>query len=297
MIERNPNKRFNLNIKKMNEKIIIPKLKHLTKTINLIKQDWASQIHVLSDFDKTLTKAFVDEKPFPSIISELRNKNYLWENYSEKANELYDFYHPIEIDPVLPFQEKFEKMDERRNKHINLLIQSWLNKKHIEGVVRTWRIQLREWGSDFFDLLEKNNIPLVIISGSWLGESIPLFFQEKWNLSKNIDIITNFFERDDNGFAIWHKIPVIHTLNKSEVILNQFPFYDKVKNRKNVILLWDALEDTWMVEWFEYKNLIKIWFLNENIDNQLEFFKEKYDVIILNDGSMEYVNNLLKEII
>ena len=46
-----------------------------------------------------------------------------------------------------------------------------------------------------------------------------------------------------------------------------------------------------------YDNLLKIGFLNENVEENLEYYKKAYDIIILNDSSMDYVNDLLKEII
>ena len=67
--------------------------------------------------------------------------------------------------------------------------------------------------------------------------------------------------------------------------------------RKNIILLGDSIGDLGMVEGFNYKNIIKIVFLNENIKEKLENQKKVYDVLILNDGSFEYVNKLLKDII
>ena len=48
---------------------------------------------------------------------------------------------------------------------------------------------------------------------------------------------------------------------------------------------------------FYYKNLIKIGFLNEEIDKLKDIYKKSFDAVILNDGSMDYVNKLLKEII
>ncbi|MBU2415738.1 hypothetical protein KKH86_00740 [Patescibacteria group bacterium] len=69
-----------------------------------------------------------------------------------------------------------------------------------------------------------------------------------------------------------------------------------IKNRKNVLLLGDSFGDTEMINGFDYDNLIKIGFLNENVKENLEEYKKNYDVVILNDGSMEYVNDLLNEI-
>ena len=50
-----------------------------------------------------------------------------------------------------------------------------------------------------------------------------------------------------------------------------------------------------MVEGFAYDNLLKIGFLNSNIENNLDEYKKHYDVIITNDSSMDFVYDLLKE--
>ena len=44
-----------------------------------------NKIHILSDFDRTLTKAFVNGEKTPSLISELRRRNYISEEYSKNA--------------------------------------------------------------------------------------------------------------------------------------------------------------------------------------------------------------------
>ena len=71
----------------------------------------------------------------------------------------------------------------------------------------------------------------------------------------------------------------------------------KVKNRKNVILLGDSVSDTEMITGFEYDNLIKIGFLNEEIEKDLENYKENYDILILNDSSIEFINKLSQDLI
>jgi len=48
-----------------------------------------------------------------------------------------------------------------------------------------------------------------------------------------------------------------------------------------------------MIEWFDYDNLLKIWFLNDNIDELLEEYKKNYDVVIVWDGDFEFINEIL----
>ncbi len=43
--------------------------------------------------------------------------------------------------------------------------------------------------------------------------------------------------------------------------------------------------------------IIKIGFLTENMDTQLEEFKRNFDVILVGNESLEFVNNLLKDIL
>ena len=81
------------------------------------------------------------------------------------------------------------------------------------------------------------------------------------------------------------------------MVLKDFPFFKVIKNRKNVLLLGDSLDDTKMITGFDYNALIKIGFLNENIEENLEHYKKVYDVVILNDGDMNFINDLLKGII
>ena len=83
-------------------------------------------------------------------------------------------------------------------------------------------------------------------------------------------------------------------MNKDETMVKDFPeIFEAVKNRKNVILLGDNIEDVAMIDGFEYENLIKIGFLNENVEGNLELYKNNFDVIVINDGSFEFINNLI----
>ena len=74
------------------------------------------------------------------------------------------------------------------------------------------------------------------------------------------------------------------------------PIRKELEHRKNVLLLGDSLGDLQMTDGFDYENLIKIGFLNYQDEEKLEDYKKVYDVVILNDGAMSYVNGLLKKI-
>ena len=284
--------------------VIVVDEKGLEKKIKAIKTDGSRKFHVLADFDRTLTRAYVDGEKTPSLISELRKRGYISSDYSAKAQALADHYHPIEIDPKISLDKKKKAMHEWWTKHFDLLIKSGFNKKHLETVINSGKIQFREGALQFLDLLHYNvsgRVPIVIISSSGLGDdSIRLFLEKYHRNYTDIQIVSNKYEWDDTGNAVGVRELIIHCMNKDESVLNESLWYkvlrDDLKSRRNVLLLGDNVEDIGMINGFNYKNLIRVGFLNENVEQNLERYKENFDVIILNDGSMRYVNKLLDKI-
>ena len=252
----------------------------------------------MADFDKTLTRAFVDWKKRPSLISVLRSQKILWEEYSKKAYDLFDYYNTIEIDPNISMIEKKKEMTIWWQKHLELLIESWLSKKDIDKAINSWIIHFREGAVKFLKETRSKNIPLIIISANGLWADSNLLFLKQNNVDfENISIISNKFIWNEKWIAIWYEKPIIHVFNKDETVLNDFPeIHMKIINRKNVILLGDSLWDPHMVDGFDYDNLLKIWFLNEKEEELLLEYKKRYDVIIIWDGDMGFINKILDNI-
>lgn len=277
------------------ENIIIVDKQKFEKILSNIKKDWYNKLHILSDFDKTLTKEFIDWEKRPSLISILRRQNILWEEYSKKAYELFDFYNPIEIDPNIDKEEKKRQMTIWWEKHLDLLVHSWLKKHDIYLAINSGIIKFREWVKDFLVKMQIEKVPVIIISANWLWlDSNYLFLEQNNVLFDNIKVISNSFIWDENWIALSYNKPVIHVFNKDETVLKSFPdINDSVFFRKNVILLWDSLGDPGMIEWFDYDNLLKIWFLNDNIDELLEEYKKNYDVVIVWDWEFDFVNEVI----
>jgi len=278
--------------------LIIPNKVELEKIKKLIAESGTDTVQVLADFDRTLTTAFVDGKSVPSAISILRDGNYLAAGYAEKAHALFDKYHAIEIDPSVSFEEKYSAMEEWWTRHSKLLIESGLNKSDLKKAAESGKIRLRDGFTEFMDTLRESNIPLVIMSSSGLGtDLISLFLEKEGKLYDNVYIISNTYEWDEDGNAVKVTEPIIHSLRKYETAIQDYPAFDVVKERKNVILIGDSLDDVGMVKGFEYENLIKIGFLNYKEEENLETYKKTFDIVLTNDTSMEHINKLLIDII
>lgn len=276
--------------------VLISDKRELEKKIKKISDQGKNKFHVIADFDRTLTKAFVDGQKSPTVIAQIREGKYLTPDYSMRAHKLFDIYHPIEIDSNISYEEKNSKMNEWWRKHFDLLVECGLNKQVIEEIIRTKTLKFREGSLEFLSALNENDIPLVIMSAG-PGDMISEYIKQENKLYKNIHIIANMFIFDKNGKVTGVKEPIIHSLNKHEIELKKLLVYKELLKRKNILLLGDGLDDLGMVEGFPYTNLIKVGFLNENVDKNLSKFKETYDVVVLNDGNMDYVNDLFKRLI
>jgi len=258
---------------------------------------WPEHFHVIADFDRTLTKTFAEGKPTVSLITRLQN-GFFPPEYADKSNAIFHKYHPIEIDSTIPLDEKKNAMVKRWNEQFTLMLSYGLTRKIIEDAMASEETNFRSGCGDMFDLLKKYNIPMLILSASWLGyDSIYYCLKHENKLYDNIDIISNDFVRDEDGKAIGVREPIIHSFNKDETVVKNFPIYEDIKDRKNILLLGDWLWDAQMADGFDYETIIKIWFLNDDTPQNREQFQKTFDLIILDNGPMDEVNSLLEKIV
>ncbi len=285
--------------KKTKHKIHNPKKKKIDQIVQQMAKDGVEKLHILADFDSTLTRSFVNGIPTPSIGTALRKGNFLTSDYTAKANALYDHYSKIERDPSVPKEEKKKIMNEWWRKSFKLLKDSGLSKKNIERATTSGEVQYRPRALEFIDCLHKHNIPLVIMSASTVGaDGIAAHLKHNNSHKNNIHIISNSFIWDEDGKVSGVCEPIITGMNKDETLIQNFPAFEVVKNRKNVILLGDNIGDVGMVEGFDYENLLKIGFLNEDpAGDLLPEFEKHYDAVILDDGPFDFVNSILEKII
>ena len=183
-------------------------------------------------------------------------------------------------------------MQEWWSEHIKLISASGMNKEIIQDILKKYPNILRKSALEFFDLLKEKNIPLLIFS-SGVGDIIKAYIEKEGKLYDNTNIIANFFDYDSSGNVLGYKSKIIHSFNKNETVIEN---KENLKERKNVILLGDSLGDIGMSAGIEHDTIIKIGFLNEKVEEHLEAFAEKYDVLILNDGTMDYILELIKKL-
>lgn len=267
----------------------------LNNLIQKMSDGGAGKLHILSDFDKTLTAiSYINGKPVGSLIGQLRAGGYLTPEYAPASFALLQKYAPFEHDQTIPRSERMKKMQNWWSEHHDLLIHCRLNKYDMDKVMEAAHMKLRDGVKYFFNLLHQSNIPIIIISGG-PAYMIERMLSQAGLLTDNVHIVANYYEFDEAGYMINAKKPIIHSLNKYEIILREFPFFGRLKDRTNVMLLGDQIDDLGMIEGFDYTNLLTIAFAHQEEDE--ETFAKKFDVVFGGNDNFNFVNDIIKKII
>lgn len=241
--------------------------------------------YVVADFDKTLTEGNSN-----STWAVMANSNQLGEEYSKKRKALYEKYRPIEIDMTLSDEEKSAAMTDWWKAHINLFKEYNLKENDIKKSICDGGLKYRVGAKQFLNKMHELNIPVIIISAG-IGNVIEEFLNFENDYFDNIKIVSNFIEFE-NGNYKQIKGDVIHALNKNIVSLDE-KSKESLKGRENILLLGDGLPDLKMISDEMVKSAITVGFLEEKIDENLEYFNKGFDIVLTNQGTLDDVNKIL----
>lgn len=283
----------------MEQGIYIKDKNRVEKVISQMAMDGADKLHLLCDFDKTLTTPFLPDGQIslPSIIAAFRTGKYLTSDYAPKAHALYEKYRPIEIDPTISFEQKSQAMEEWWQTHFNLMVECGLDRETIRKAIVENKIYFRAGSKELFVLLEEKNIPLVIMSAG-PGSAIEIMLQEEKLNSENIFIIANIFIFDNHGKVVEIKKPIIHSMNKSEIAVKDFPeIFSVIESKRNVILMGDHISDVGMIDGFSHDNLIKIGFLQPEFKEIPLEYKENFDIVASAGSDLNFVTEIIRRIV
>lgn len=245
------------------------------------------KVHVLADFDKTLTRAFYNGAQYQSTIALVRDGEYLSPEYVQMSKALFAKYHPLEIDNTLTLEERSRAMEQWWAQHWELMIASGLNRGIIEDIVKKGVIRARDGLAELIDDLEQRKIPILILSAG-LGNIIEEYMSRAGLLRSNVEILSNFFYFDESGRATGYSRPLIHSFNKSETQLPSHHF----AGRDQVILLGDSLGDLGMSARANHALELSVGFANYR-QHESDFIGA-FDAVVTDDGSLEFVRDLIR---
>nr|XP_058945910.1 cytosolic 5'-nucleotidase 3-like isoform X2 [Pocillopora verrucosa] len=253
------------------------------------------KLQIISDFDKTLTKFVINGEKGCTVYGVIESSKQFPESYREKAKQLKEKYMPIEFSPDLSSDEKEPHMIEWWTKSHGLLTELGLKKNDISQMVEEAPIALRDGVEWFFVKLHEKKVPVLIISGG-LGDLIKEVIDQQSTLYDNVTIIANFFKYEQ-GVMVGFKEELLFSNNKKERT-KDLPYFDKIKERTNVIVMGDLPDDAHVSDSPKYTEVtLTVGFLNEKVDEHLSNYMDAFDIVIVDDHSIELVDLLLMPIL
>ncbi|ODN05144.1 7-methylguanosine phosphate-specific 5'-nucleotidase [Orchesella cincta] len=276
-------------------------IKDVIKTEKLIEdiiEDGPDALQVIADFDATLSCYHSAGKKCETSYGVLQNSRLTPEDVKVRGAELFKQYHPIEIDSSISAEEKALKMVEwYERKHDNYVTSSRkLKSTDITEMVKEAHLDLRDGSDKVLGKLHSANIPTLVFSAG-SGNVVEGVLKLRNVFHSNTKVISNFMEFDENTKELVRfRKPVVHPGNKNEAALHgdNGQYFDKLKCRNNVILLGDTIGDTTMAKGVSNPNaILKIGYLNFNFDQQLESFKDAFDIVLVDDQTVHFVDALL----
>lgn len=250
--------------------------------IEKMKSWWLHNIVLVSDFDGTLTLSQNKEWWSNSLMSIFLKTWLLGDNYKQKAELLYSKFHKFEFMRGTNAKINLKKW---LLKHVKLLNESGMGKKMMNTLVFWSSITERIWLKGLLEFTWRNNIPVYIVTW-WLSALVEIFLLEKMITTKNISIIWNRLRLKNNW--VWLTDAIFTSINKSE----QKPIHtlNKRIKSKNIILLWDNIEDSKIISNSHNGVSIKIWF--HDWRRNLEEMKKEFDIIFSEHESLEKIFDL-----
>ncbi len=257
-----------------------------------IKAAESSDLCVVSDFDRTLTKAYLDNNDVPTGLSIFHNGDFLRPNYAQKAQELWNYYYPRETRADLDDSTKSKLMQEWYEKHVSLFIEFELNKSIISQAATSNKIVLREHTAELMNHFAKNDIPFLVFSAG-SGDVIKDLFAYKQLIQPKVNICSNYFSFNDEQKVVGFSSQIIHSYNKNKINIYEHGVHKNIVTKKNLLLIGDSVKDTQMGEHFHPQNVLRVGFCH-NI-TRLSEYREVFDVVFTGDGSFKPLLDLLTQ--
>lgn len=257
-----------------------------------IKNFRLDKLQIVSDFDNTITQDNGD-----CSWSLFPKSGMLPEEYVTEEANLYDYYYPLELDHSLSFADKDILMRKWWMEALGLFIKYKLHISVIDKIIQKDSfVDFRHWMKEFMDISATLNIPFIILS-AWITNTINEFLSYKEAQFDNIHIVSNELKFDNDWFCVGiNKDIIIHSENKDE---HDMPaqIQEMVKWKTDIILLWDSLTDTKMVDEELRDWALKIWFLAEMKMNSKDKFMDNFDIVIASNYDSLRVPEMVLELI
>lgn len=254
-------------------------------------------LQVIADFDYTLTRAHKAGTKVDCSWGVMENSSLLPEDYTSRCGALKAKYLVYELDPDMTSEEKTPYMVEWYTKANKLLQDCGVNKDMFSQMVKASNVEFRDDTDTMLDLLNQEGVPVLILSAG-LGDLLVEIMKHFSVFHDNTKVVSNFLAFDAEGKVTGIEGEMIHVFNKNESAIHGSPYFKMLETRKNIILMGDSLGDLKMADGVkDPEAVLKIGFLNDVSDQKLKKYMDLYDIVLVDDQSMDVPNKILGKIL
>ena len=275
--------------------------KDARRKIDIFRACGPTKIKVITDFDFTLTKFWLNGKRGASTHKVLEDCGLLSPSYHSEAQSLQRVYYPLEILPSLSYEARVRYMVQWVTRAHELLVKSGITQSQIKTAVHRGldgrAIQLREGVVDWLMHMSECGVPVIVFSAGIADVLVEVLKESSsiTKLPKNTKVVSNRCEFDKDGILTGFSSPIYHVFNKRGDSFddeNYFAEYN-LTYRPNMILLGDSLGDLSMATGLhkEGDTVLKIGFLNDR-EERLKDYLQVYDIVILGDPGMQVLDEV-----
>lgn len=238
------------------------------------------------DFDKTITTSNGTDS-----WTILQNPSIMNPQFEKDSLLLYEKYGPLELDYTLDAVTKSNYMKEWYFSVMDLTYFYGLTYDKFLACVKYSNMPFRNGFKKFLSDLHHYNIPVIILSAG-IGNVISQVLKLNDCFYDNVHVVSNFIKFENNKMLPFND-DIIHTSNKS---IDKLPNYifEEIKNKDYILLFGDLIEDLNMVHKEDLDKTISFGFLEKNVDNNFDVYKQHFDVVLTDNSSFNDVAKILK---
>lgn len=160
------------------------------------------------------------------------------------------------------------------------------------------RVYFRNGVDILMKVINEFSIDYMVVSAG-IGDIVKYSFEHLFNeiglKPFDISLVSNFGIYDENQRLCGFRWPLIHSFNKEEILKNKYYLKFPNKMHDSAIVMGDIIQDSLMLKHIPIQNQLKIGFLNnmKKQESQLPLFQSHYDLIIIGDGNLWPVLQIL----
>ena len=310
--------------------VIVPRPAEFEAKLAALVRGGAGKLQVLADFDRTITTATVQgpdgaAKPGLSCHGVLEHCSCLSAGYRAAMQANYIKYRAVETDPLLSNAEKLPLMREWYGANHAALVREDLRRGDIAAAVREHvgtgganvdaDVALRDGVSEVVRALETARVPLLLFSAGLTDVLAEIMSQLYGQLAPSTHVVSNQMRWAETSVGgegaaaggergprlVGFSEPLLHMFNKDFTALRGTSFAAEIGagRRPHVLLLGDGLGDAAMADGQSPLPavVLRVGFLNTRIEQSLPQFAAAFDLLVLNDGPMDAVLDIVRAVV